>query len=60
MKKSEIYIKAQIAVVAYQGMSVTDKLQILRELMDAEDLASFCEEQEAEELLKAGGDDEAV
>lgn len=48
MKTSEIYKKAQIAVVNSLCLCAEDKLEILRELMDAEKLALFNEEREAE------------
>ena len=48
MKKSEIYLKAQVAVVTCGGFSVLDKLEILRELMAKEDVAKYCEEKEKE------------
>lgn len=53
MRKSEIYFKAQAAVID-SSMHRADKLAILRELMAQEDLAKYVEEKEAEELLKAG------
>lgn len=56
MKKSQIFRLAQIAVLS-GNLPNADKLEILRELFDKEDLALFVEEQEAEELLKAGGDE---
>ena len=46
MKKSEMYRLAQIAVVNSQSICVTDKLEVLKELMDAEKLSRFGEEQE--------------
>ena len=46
MKKSEMYRLAQIAVVNSQSICVTDKLEVLRELMDAENLALWSEELE--------------
>ena len=49
MKKSEIYIMAQIAVINSSGILAPDKLEVPRELMDAEDLALFVEEQEEKE-----------
>lgn len=49
MKKSTLYHLAQIAVVNSQSIAVTDKLEILAELMDAEKLARFCEEKEEQE-----------
>lgn len=44
MKKSEMYKLAQVAVVNSQSMNVYQKLEILKELMDAESLAKFSEE----------------
>ena len=46
MKKSEIYLKAQAAVLA-SNMSNLDRLTILRELMRQEDIALYSEENEA-------------
>lgn len=51
MKKSEIYKMAQIAVLN-SGLPGNNKLEILRELMDKEDVALFVEEREAEEESK--------
>lgn len=48
MKKSDIYKAAQCAVIDYNGMKPTTKLEILRELMAKEDLALFTEKQEGE------------
>lgn len=48
MKTSEIYKKAQIAVVNSPYLYSEDKLEILRELMDKEDLEIFREKKEAE------------
>lgn len=55
MKKSEIYKIAQQAVINSTFVGVDMKLEILRELMDKEDVALFCEKQEAKEKA-----DEAV
>lgn len=44
MKKSEIYREAQYAVVEYI-QNPQRKLEILRELMDREDLERFVEEE---------------
>lgn len=49
MKKSMIYKLAQMAVLNYERIGDTDKLQVLRELIAAEDLALFCESQEEKE-----------
>ena len=57
MKKSHIFRLAQISVLNDHHLPVADKLEVLRELFDKEDLALFVEEQKAEELLKAGGDE---
>ena len=46
MKKSEIYRQAQCAVIAVTFISVEEKLDILHELFNQEDLAKFCEEHE--------------
>lgn len=48
MKKSEIYFKAQGAIVN-SSISTFDKLEILRELIAQEDLALFIEGQEEKE-----------
>lgn len=47
MKKSSMYYIAQCAVLNNEALENCNKLQILRELMSAEDLARFSEEQEA-------------
>lgn len=62
MKKSQIYKAAQIAVLAYTAMNATAKIEVLRELFTAEDLALFSEKLEAEELLRdtESEDDETV
>ena len=46
MKKSEAYHLAQIAVVSTATIAPESKLEILRILIDDENLANFCEEQE--------------
>lgn len=48
MKTSEIYKRAQIAVINAPSICVSDKLEILRELMDKQDLEIFREQKEAE------------
>lgn len=49
MKKSEMYRLAQESVLADNRLSSHQKLDIIRELMDAEDLERFCEKRKAEE-----------
>ena len=49
MKKSVIYELAQIAVVENENFDSEIKLEVLRELMQKEDLAIFVEKQEAKE-----------
>ena len=51
MKKSEIYRKAQVAVLKTETIGVFEKLEVLRELMDREDTALFCEKREEEERV---------
>lgn len=46
MKKSELYYMAQIAVINAACIAPERKLQILRVLMENEDVAIFCEKQE--------------
>lgn len=53
MKTSEIYKKAQFAVVNSLCLYPEDKLEILRELMDKEDLEIFREKKEAEGINHA-------
>lgn len=48
MKKSEIYFKAQVAVVN-SNCHVLDKLEILRQLMNDEDVAKYVEKNEETE-----------
>lgn len=52
MKKSEVYKIAQSAIIRTQWIDATDKLEILRVLMDDEDLAKYVEEQEAKEAAE--------
>lgn len=49
MKKSLIYKCAQHAVLETNGLSDSNKLEVLRELIAQEDLALFIEKQEEEE-----------
>ena len=48
MKKSEIYKIAQMAVLEVGGMSINrqQQLEVLKELMEKEELALFREQQE--------------
>lgn len=46
MKKSELYHLAQIAVIGSQCIAPETKIEILRELIDKEELEIFCEERE--------------
>lgn len=48
MKRSEIYKLAQIAVLDSVAMGGNAKLEILRELMGAENLALYCESKDEE------------
>ena len=48
MKKSEMYRKAQLAVLSATILTENDKLIILRELMDKESLELFCEKEKAD------------
>ena len=50
MKKSRIYYLAQIAVIRANNITDESKLEILRELMDKEDLEIYCEKKEAGEI----------
>ena len=50
MLKSEIYYMAQIAVINAACIAPERKLKILRVLMHDEDVALYCEEQEAEKV----------
>lgn len=46
MKKSEIYHLAQIAVINSPSITPESKIEVLRELIDKEELALFCESRE--------------
>jgi hypothetical protein len=46
MKKSLAYKLAQFAVLRDKDLHDTEKLQVLRVLIDAEDLARFTEQEE--------------
>ena len=48
MKRSAIYKLAQIAVLDSNRLAPDVKLAVLRELMDKEDVAAFCEKEEGE------------
>ena len=52
MKKSMAYFKAQISVLADELIPHHEKLEILRVLIDAEDVAKFSEK-EAEKIDRA-------
>ena len=52
-KTSVLYRMAQIAVLESKSLTEHTKLEILRELMDKEDVALFVEEQEAKEAGEA-------
>jgi hypothetical protein len=49
MKKSTAYKLAQHALLTSSAVSGSEKLEVLRVLMEAEDLALFCEKQEEQE-----------
>lgn len=49
MNKSRVYALAQIAVIESSSLTSYDKLQILRVLMEDEDLAEYVEEQAEKE-----------
>lgn len=49
MKKSEIYNLAQLAVMTNPAIHSAQKLEVLRVLMDDEDLEKFREEREEKE-----------
>lgn len=49
MKKSTAFILAQLAVLAHTGPNGREKLDILRVLMESEDLAKYCEMNEKKE-----------
>ena len=48
LKKSEAYYLAQVAVVSSSVISPESKLEMLRLLMEQEDLALYCEKKETE------------
>ena len=50
MKKSEIYKKAQLLVLNGGRLNEEEKLEMLRELIAAEDLALFTEQKENEDV----------
>lgn len=60
MKKSIAFNLAQIAVMGCQNIAPENKLQILRYLMEEENLAIFIEEREAEMAAEAEKVAEAV
>jgi ABC-type uncharacterized transport system ATPase subunit len=51
MKKSECFKMAQEAVIKNQSISTEDKLEILRVLMEKEDLALFTEKEDENKKL---------
>ena len=51
MKKSLIYKCAQASVLNDNRLTDNNKLEILRELMDKEDVAIYCEKKEEEEKV---------
>lgn len=51
MKKSEIYRLAQGAVITVPYLMNDDKLEILRELMEKEDVEKFVEDREEKESV---------
>lgn len=51
MKKSEIYRKLQIAVIDYYDIfEQSEKLEVIRELMNREDIEAFSENQESKAM----------
>lgn len=52
MKKSELYHLAQIAVITSPCIAPETKLEVLKELMDKEDLEIFCEDREAKKAAE--------
>lgn len=46
MKRSAIYYLAQRAVITDDSIAVDARIEVLRELMNAEQMAKFVEEQE--------------
>lgn len=57
MKKSEMYRLAQCGIVNSIMLSAEKKLEILRVLMEDEDLALYCEEQEAKQAQAVNADE---
>lgn len=53
MKKSMAYKTAQFAVLRYDGLCDSSKLEVLRVLMEREDMALFSEKHEVEEQKNA-------
>jgi hypothetical protein len=49
MKESAIFKLAQMAVLDYPRLNYDQKLEILRVLMEKEDVAIFCEKQKEKE-----------
>lgn len=54
MKKSQMFLMAQVSVVNDAELSATEKIEILHELFEKEDLAKFVEEREEEEAAQNG------
>ena len=52
MKKSELYQMAQFAVVNTPSISPENKLEILKELFDKEELFTYCEKTEEQRKEK--------
>ena len=53
MKKSEMYKKAQVAILQMDGLTFNETLEILRELMDQEEMEKWREAKEEEEKAVA-------
>ena len=51
MKKSDAYNLAQIAVMMSPNSAPENKLEILRVLMDDENVARYCEAEEAQKAV---------
>ena len=51
MKKSEIYHLAQIAVINSPSISPESKIEVMRILLEDENLALFVEDREAKEAM---------
>lgn len=60
MKKSEIYRLAQCCIVSSISLSAEQKLEILRVLMEQEDVALYVEKTDTEMRKEAGEVCEAV